>query len=331
MQLDVSTPARERLAADLLAWGKPRPPMPAGISTQLLTQLEAAFRQMGPTLQEAANQARSRRLFIGKTVLDRSTCDGLQLAPEPYVHTFANARGVLAHAAIGEDLESGRKDDPETLVEQVWHDESTKRAGDPSSLSSFLNACPEPDADALRFEVVNLVDTFREVWPPLPVQALRLRIEKRVQVRLAGGAVLLQGIPDLVIDSHREDDRARSLVVDFKTGKPRSEHDRHELRFYALLETLRSGRAPFRWATFYATEGRTEPEDLRVETLEATVHRVIDTVAQLVRLSGFDADAPEDQLNLRSGIGCYGCQRRPTCTVAAADARVPTEDAATGR
>ena len=136
------------------------------------------------------------------------------------------------------------------------------------------------------------------------------------EIRLAGGKVVLQGIPDLVLRSPRQDERARDLIVDLKTGLPRPEQDRHELRFYALLATLDRGRPPFRWATFYVTEGRPEIEDLKVETLQATVRRVVDGIKQAVRLAISDGDAHR----LRAGDWCRFCARQPHCPEAAAHA-----------
>lgn len=323
VDIDTSTAARERLVRGLLGWGEPRPPAPPGLASRLLRLLEDGLAELQPELGGVAARGRGGRLLVSKTTLDRLTCDGLQLAPEPYVHTRANARGVLAHQAIAADWDRGRAQEPDELVASIWHEEASRRPGDPRSLSAWLNARPAEEADELRSEVSHLVSAFREVWPPLPAEAIRLSVERPVEVALAGRAVVLRGVPDLVVDSRRSDDRARALIVDLKTGRPRSEHDRHELRFYALLRALCEGRPPFRWATFYVTEGRAEPEELREDTLELTARRVLDTVRQLVRLDGLEADAPEESLRLSAGLGCYSCRRRPSCSVAARELPVP--------
>jgi hypothetical protein len=317
--IDTSTPARDRLVHGLLGWGQPRPSAPPGLARHLLGILERGLADLRPELAEVTARRRGGRLLVSKTTLDRLTCDGLQLAPTPYEHTPANVRGVLAHEAIAADWDRGRAEAATELVEAVWHDAASRRPGDPRSLSAWMNALPATEAAEMRGEVAHLVDAFREVWPPLPAEAVRLRVERPIELRLAGGGVVLRGVPDLVVDSRRQDDRARSLVVDLKTGRPRAEHDRHELRFYALLLVLEEGRPPFRWATFYVTEGRAEAEELRVETLELTARRVLDTVAQLVRLDGLPPDAPEEELRLAAGLGCYSCLRRPGCSVAAVE------------
>ncbi len=319
--LTLDTPAQERLAADLLGWGAPRPQADRGLAGALREQLETGLATLGEELEAAAARERRGRLLVTKTRLDRQVCDGLQLDAKPFEHTRASVRGILAHAMIERDWDLDRQRDPATVVAEVWHDEASRRPGDPASLSAWMNAQPAPEAAALQAELAELVAGFREVWPALPPALVQRRAEEPVAVSLCEGRIQLFGRPDLILDSRRRDDRARALVVDLKTGRPRPEHDRHELRFYALLVTLAEGAPPFRWATYYVTEGRHEPEDLRPETLELTARRVVDTVGQLVRLSaltdGGARPADEAALRLRGGGWCFTCQREDSCKVAA--------------
>lgn len=316
--LSLETPAQRRLASELLGWGGSRPTYGTELVDGLRAQLESGLAPLGEQLAEVASQQRRGHLLITKTRLDRQVCDGLQLEPRPFEHTRPSVRGILAHAVIERDGDLQRRSDPAEVVAAVWHDEASRRPGDPNSLSAWMNDQPPEAADELRDELAELANSFREVWPQLPPEVVERRAEKPHQVTLAGGKVQLFGRPDLVIASRRRDDRARSLVVDLKTGRPRSEHNRHELRFYALLVTLATGAPPFRWATYYVTEGRHEAEDLRVETLEATAQRIVDTAGQLVRLGSFGEQVPEEALRLRGGGWCFACQREDTCEVAAA-------------
>lgn len=316
--------ARDRLRDELLGWGQPRPRVGPDAAARLRAAVEDGLAELGDDLDAAAVATGRRQLLVTKTRLDRLACDGWQLDPAPFVHSRANVRGTLAHKVIEHDLD-GPAADPSAcaaVVDRAWHELAVRSPGDPASVSAWLNACHPDDAAALREEVAGLLGTFREVWPPLPAAAVDVRTEIRLDVTLADGRVRLQGTLDLLLDSPRRDDHARALVVDFKTGIPRSGHDRAEVRFYALLAALATGRMPFRWATFYVTEGRPEAEDLHGPTLDATVHRVVDAVRQAARLTAVRSGTGEERL--RGGQWCRNCRRQPDCPEAE-DARARHE------
>lgn len=310
---DGGAAARERLRTDLLGWGQPRPPAADEQVEALRARLEAGLADLDDEVQAALAASGRRQLLITKTRLDRLACDGWALDPAPFEHTEANVRGTLAHKALERHLDGGEaaQADEEVVVARAWRELAARAPGDPRSISAWLNACPEADAGRIRSEVAGLLATFREVWPELPSQVVRVRTEKRLDVSLAGGAVRLQGTLDLLLESRYRDDRARSLVVDFKTGVPRSDHDRAEVRFYALLTALATGRMPFRWATFYVAEGRPEAEDLHTPTLEATVLRILHAVRQAARLTAIGEGRAEPRL--QGGVWCWGCLRQDDC------------------
>lgn len=315
--LSLATPARRRLASELLGWGADRPVADRRWVGSLREQLESGLATIGPDLDAVASEQRRGHLLVTKTRLDRVVCDGLQLDARPFEHTRASVRGILAHAVIERDWDLAREIPVADVVAEVWHDQASRRPGDPASLSAWMNDRSADEIRELQQELAELAEGFREVWPELPDTVVQRRAEQAHEVALAGGRVKLFGRPDLVLDSRRKDDRARALVVDLKTGRPRSEHDRHELRFYALLVTLATGVPPFRWATYYVTEGRHEAEDLRPEALEATARRIVDTVGQLVRLGSYDGEVPAEVQRLRGGGWCFQCLRENTCEVAA--------------
>jgi hypothetical protein len=314
---DGGAAARDRLRADLFAWRQERPIVPEGRVAQLRDQLESALRDLGDDLDAAARSTGRRHLVVTKTRLDRLACDGWALDPAPFEHSRANVRGTLAHKAIERDLDraGGAVPPAAAVVSDAWRELAARKPGDPSSISAWLNACPRADADDLRAEVTALLETFREVWPDLPPRAVQVRTEKRFDVPLVDGRVRLQGTLDLLVDSRHRDDRARALVVDFKTGMPRSDHDRAEVRFYALVAALATGRLPFRWATFYVTEARPEVEDLHQATLEATVRRTVDAVRQAARIAAVREGRADPRL--RGGLWCRGCLREQDCDEAA--------------
>jgi hypothetical protein len=310
-----NTVAQARVVSDVLAWGAQRPLPAPGLADRLLARTTDAI---GAWIEarERRGEPRARPLLITKTRLSRLVCDGLQRDPAPYVHAWANVRGTLVHAAIEADVDGARERAVNEVIEMAWHRLATDRAGDPSSVGAWLNARDARERETLLAESSTLLDGFREVWPDLTGAPIRVRTEHRMVVTLGGRSVQLQGVPDLVIDSPVEDGRARALLIDLKTGMPRGQRDRDELRFYALLATLRDGIPPFRWATLYVTEGRVEHEDLSEAVLATAADRVTDAVLQAVRLLDADPEGPDERL--AGGAWCSGCRRAATCAVAVA-------------
>ncbi|MCC5949658.1 MAG: hypothetical protein JJT89_14500 [Nitriliruptoraceae bacterium] len=319
----ITTEAQARTLQDTLAWGRPRPPAPPSLAPRLQHRLEQELAALGPELGALTAASPGGRLVLGRGRLARTVCDGWQLAPRPFVHDADNVRGVLAVAAICADLDEGRVRAAADVATRTWDREASARPGDPRARSAWLNAASASRRASLLDEVAELVETFREVWPVLPASAARWTTGRVIDHAVGGGGVVLRSAPGLTLGSPVEDDRARSMIVDLRTGRPRAPQDRDDLRSQALVHTLAAGRPPFRWVTFYVTEGRAEVEDLDAAALEAGVDRVVATVRQLLRLRDLPADAPDTQLRLDGGAHCTGCRRAPTCPLAPAGPREP--------
>ncbi len=311
MSLPLESPAQQRLASDLLAWGEDRPVAPPGVAAELHRELQRGLAEHRDAVTAAASARRDGRLLLTRTTLERAVCDGWQLEPEPFEHTWENVRSHLVIAAIVEDWGRDREVAIEPVVADVWQQEASRQPGDPGSRSAWLNTCGEPER--LQAEVVDLVATFREVWPRIPAEVLVSDLRRTHTRRLARGRVVLRGTTDVVLDSHRRDDRARALVVDLRTGLPRPDRDRRSARFSALLWALQTGRLPFRWASFHVPEGRVEVEDLDVERLRDVVADLVDAVAQLGRIADLQPGAADHELRLSGGPWCDHCRRQAGC------------------
>lgn len=312
--MDTTTPAQARLRDELLAWAAPRPTVDERLADQLQRELEQGvlrrLRAHGRLEPEELPTGRPQRyadaVFVSKSRLDRLVCDGLYRAAleAPFRWSRAGAVGTLAHLSIQHDHELRRARTPEQVVASTWRMVASRQGGD--GLASWCNELDEATAAGVRREVEQLLTEHRDVWPPLP-SVLQPRFEQPVRVELAGGRVVMLGTPDLTVGRVR-DDRARVLLVDFKTGLRRPARERQELRFYALLLTLKLRQPPFRWASYYVTEGAWDAEDLDEELLRTAVRRSLDGVDQALRLA--DADADE---RLRAGDWCRFCPRRDAC------------------
>lgn len=301
MPLDLPTPAHERLVADLLGWDAPRPVPDPGLRARLAAELEAGLAPLADVVPAG------ERLFLSKSRVSALVCDGryLDLQEAPFTWSPQVAGGKLAHRAIELDQASRREAGPDEVVAQAWHEMVTE-AG---SLADWLNGLERVEASALRHTAEQRVTDFRDTWPVLPPQA-HLRLEQRIDATLADGRLLLTGTPDLTVGGVR-DDRARMLLVDLKTGRRNPMVERQDLRLYALLATLKYGLPPFRWATYYVSEGAWDTEDLDADLLHGAVRRVVDAALRAATLE-FDRPA-EDELRLVGGAWCRYCGRRATC------------------
>jgi hypothetical protein len=107
---------------------------------------------------------------------------------------------------------------------------------------------------------------------------------------------------------------AGRVVVDLKTGRRQRVHA-DDLRFYALLDTLRVGVPPFSLVGYYLDEGAFALEQVTADTLEAARRRTVDGTTRLAHLAA----------GLRSpsatpGPTCRWCRLRDACPEAAAAA-----------
>ena len=127
-------------------------------------------------------------------------------------------------------------------------------------------------------EVVRKVTLFQGSFPPL--RELRREMapitELPVKAQLLGGALTLSGKIDLVlgVPDRLEPSRATRLAVDLKTGGAWPEHA-EDMRFYALLMTLRFGVPPYRVASLFLDSGEWQAEEVAEETLFHAADRVV--------------------------------------------------------
>ena len=83
--------------------------------------------------------------------------------------------------------------------------------------------------------------------------------------------------------------RAGKVLIDLKTGGFSPSH-LDDLRFYALIETIKLGVPPRRVATHYLDTGKLVPEDVTEATLAVAARRVVDGVRRWLELRGTERD-----------------------------------------
>lgn len=289
----------QREVLDLL--GAPmdaRPTFDAELRHQLRSDLEGAVAHLAPDIDPADP------IYISKHKLSSvHGCEVRLLAEEAagFEWSVPTARGTIAHKAVELSVHWRGEPTPTELV-----DESMARLSNGGDgLAEFLQRASEVDLVELRGEALDRVTKFTESFPPLQAR-WRPVTESRARVELADGRIVLAGKVDLSLGQARGT-TAGKVLIDLKTGGFAPAH-LDDLRFYALLETVRIGVPPRLVASYYLDAGVARPESITVALLDATVARVADGVDRLVGLAhGTVAPA------LRPGPACRWCVRLHEC------------------
>ncbi len=188
--------------------------------------------------------------------------------------TLQLARGALVGVLFRQFITTGRIDDP--IADALAALEIDERN---AAIADFLRCLPGPRRAALRREVLEHATMLMSRWQGVE-RGWFPRTRDRVTIPLAGGRIVLAGTIDLLLGAP-SDGQASVCLVDVRSGERRSEH-RAELHFHGLLETLRSGAAPFRVATYYTGSGEIDAEDVSDTLLTNAVRRTLDGVVRLL-------------------------------------------------
>lgn len=298
------TPAQQELS-DALRGGE-RPTFEPGLAAELRGILETGLSELAGPIDSLSLAP----LWINKHALSSiHGCEVRYLAEQAAGFegwTVPMARGSVAHRAIELSMHVRGAPVPAELVEHAI----IRLADDDNGLGEFLQSLSELDRADLRGEAVDRVCAFLEQWPPLQ-PSWRPRSESRVRVELCGDRVTLQGKVDLSVgyaEAAADGARAGKVLVDFKTGAFNPDH-LHDLRFYALLETIARSVPPRRIANHYLESGRLIVEDVSEAMLQSATRRVLDAVARAVELSGATGAAPA----LKPSAACRWCPALASC------------------
>lgn len=246
-----------------------------------LSVAPALKERMNSALQHAADSL-GDWLGVGKYALAAvHNCEGRYLAQgkEAFAWKLSNVRGQVVHRAIQASAFLDRHVPAVTLVDQVIasiHDDDRTK-----DVSDFLGSLTPVDLAIVKGECADSLVKFSSDWPPID-PAWSPRAESAAKVTLCNGGITLRTKYDLVFFQPRRD-VSRVVIVDFKTGG-RYQSYSDDLRFYALVETLRTGIPPFRVASYYVDEGRFAPETVTPDLLETAARRVVDGVRKIVDL-----------------------------------------------
>lgn len=260
---------------DLLALGQPRPRFGPEVADGLRRDLEEA-------LAPVAGGLDGDPLWVTKQALAQvHACEGhYRSEQEAFDWNPRTATGTVVHKALHLLISARGEVAPLDVVDHAIaaFDDDTRR----SSPGTWLRQASELELAELRALANEAVVKYLECWPPLPARWVP-RTETGLGADLCGGRVVLRGKVDLALGIARGDE-ARVLIVDLKTGRSQPHRHLDDLRFYALVQTLRVGVPPFRVASYYLDTATFHAEDVTTELLETTARRTVDAVAKMARL-----------------------------------------------
>jgi hypothetical protein len=295
-------PAQQRTLDALGASGAQRPVFDPDLAPRLRADLEAGL------VEVLGDLGPDEDLNLSKHLLGRvHGCEVRLLAEdaadEPFTVTVPIARGSIAHKAVELGIHWSGEPLPLDLVDEAM----ASLAGSDHWLTEFLQTCSEAERAELRSTASDRVAKFFECFPPLDAR-WRPVTESSQIVDLAGGRVRLRGKVDLTLGTARGM-QAGKVIVDLKTGSPNPVH-RDDLRFYALLDTLRLGVPPRLVASFYLDLAEARTEAVTEGVLDATVARTIDAAQRLAALRAGTVEPV-----YRPSYGCRWCVALPGCKV----------------
>lgn len=239
-------------------------------------------------------------LWITKHALNTvHGCEAHHVASrDSFSWSLASIRGTVAHKAIELLLNMRIARTPGELVDDALDRIVESERGSASDFLARLSPAEQAD---LRSSVVDLVTTYEDSFPRLE-QRWRPVMESSAKFTMFDGAVVLSTRADLVIGHP-----GYKVIIDLKTGRITGAH-RDDLRFYALVETLRARQAPRLTATFSLETQRIDTEEVNRNTLSAAVHRLV-SGAQLLTELDRDKRTP----TRRSGPVCRWCPLVDSC------------------
>ena len=293
-------PAQAEVLGALGARPHERPEFDPRLRSELRESLQRALASV------AERVPTGETLWVSKHLLSSvHGCEGLFLAQdeEEFAWSPQTARGTVAHKAI--ELSISWRGDP--AASELVDEAIARLIASNDRISDYLGALGEGERAELHGEATERVNMFLECFPRLEAR-WRPVAESRLRADLNNDKIVLSGKVDLTV-GRAEGTRAGKVLIDLKTGGFAPNH-RDDLRFYALIETLRLGVPPRLLASYYLDGGRLQEELVSEDTLAVAFERVVAGADAAVALR-HESREPV----LRAGAPCRWCPRRATCEV----------------
>ncbi len=276
--------------------GRPRPP----VTPSLVADLQSL---LGSGIGDLHSEVDGGRLVITKDRLTRAlSCPVHRTADRLGERNFSVplACGALVDVLFRQVVTTGAVGEP--MAEAL---DGLALDGHQASLVTWISEMAPADLAELTSEVDRQTVRLVERWPALEASWLP-RTQESIRVALAGTLVELSARVDLAIGRPAEDE-ASVAIVEVKSGSRRPAH-RDELRFYALVEALRSQAPPFAVAAYYTRTGELDVEPVTHDLLVEAARRC---------LAGIRALAGVADNSVTDGTWCAACAALPRATTVA--------------
>lgn len=212
------------------------------------------------------------------------------------IHTV---RGTIVHKGI--ELLVNWKGDASPMV--VADAAITSVVNNPrESASDFVASLTAEELAELRGAAVSALTSFVECFPPLKPQ-WRPTVEHSLRYALFEDSIVFSARLDLMIGLP-----GRKVIIDLKTGRITPQH-RDDLRYYALVDTLRSRQPPRRLATYSLDAARLDAEDVSEGVLQAAVRRTADGARAMAEIVSERREPTK-----RPGFQCRFCPLFGSCS-----------------
>ncbi len=275
-----------------------RPTFEPALRAQLRHELDQAFEPMLELVPD------NEPLFVSKRAIGMvHSCEQLYVADrtEDFRWSVPIARGMVAHKAI--ELLVGYRGTPTPL--DLVDAAIARLENDSYGLGDFLRSLDEGERAELVALANDRVTTFMETFPPLE-RTWRPTTEAKVRAEFGNGKIQLSGKIDLQL-GYARGNQAGKVTIDLKTGRTHRSHI-DDLRFYALIDTLKTGTPPRLLVSYYLEQGIPHTEEVTEELLWSAARRTAEAVGRIVELNSGDV-TPE-----RTPCGsCAFCPVRASC------------------
>jgi hypothetical protein len=288
------TPTQERTLALIRRDTEPKV-FPQEFVDELLERATTEIAQLSARLE-------GESLWVSKGFLAKvHGCEVRHLAPDEFAWKPASAAGFVAHKAIELSLNWRGEPHPAAVVD----DAMARLVDQADNRGAYVAGLSDGEWAELRSRAIDRTTKFLQDFPPLPLAAQPV-LEASARWKPTG-TIEFTGKVDLVVGkpSGRE---SRLLIIDFKSGN-RSFHHRDDLRFYALVQTLRQQVPPRKLVTYYLDYAESEVEDVTEGTLHAALTRALEGIERHIELTVEDRSPVK-----KVGVACRWCPLLEECT-----------------